>query len=85
MHKNWYVYIVQCSDGSLYTGITVDLDRRLNEHNTSNKGAKYTRSRRPVQMMYSETHETRSLASKREYAIKQLTRKEKLNLLKINA
>jgi putative endonuclease len=85
MHKKWYVYIVQCSDGSLYTGITVDLDRRLNEHNTSNKGAKYTRSRRPVQMMYSETHETRSLASKREYAIKQLTRKEKLNLLKINA
>jgi|TARA_B110000305_G_C19348390_1_gene592901 putative endonuclease len=83
--KEWYVYIVQCSDGSLYTGITVDLDRRLNEHNTSNKGAKYTRSRRPVQMMYSETHETRSLASKREYAIKQLTRKEKLNLLKINA
>jgi|TARA_B110000914_G_C15289458_1_gene365936 putative endonuclease len=85
MHKKWYVYIVQCVDGSLYTGITVDLDRRLNEHNTSNKGAKYTRSRRPVQMMYSETHETRSLASKREYAIKQLTRKEKLNLLKINA
>tara|TARA_B100000768_G_C11263915_1_gene370111 strand:+ start:43 stop:297 length:255 start_codon:yes stop_codon:yes gene_type:complete len=83
--KEWYVYIVQCSDNSLYTGITVDLDRRLNEHNTSNKGAKYTRSRRPVQMMYSETHETRSLASKREYAIKQLTRKEKLNLLKINA
>ena len=83
MHKKWYVYIVQCVDGSLYTGITVDLDRRLNEHNT--KGAKYTRSRRPVQMMYSETHETRSLASKREYAIKQLTRKEKLNLLKINA
>jgi putative endonuclease len=83
--KEWYVYIVQCSDGSLYTGITVDLDRRLNEHNTSNKGAKYTRSRRPVQMVYSETHETRSLASKREYAIKQLTRKEKLNLLKINA
>jgi len=85
MHKDWYVYIVQCSDGSLYTGITVDLVRRLGEHNTSNKGAKYTRSRRPVQMMYSETHETRSLASKREYAIKQLTRKEKLNLLKINA
>ena len=85
MHKKWYVYIVQCSDGSLYTGITVDLDRRLNEHNTSNKGSKYTRSKRPVQMMYSETHETRSLASKREYAIKQLTRKEKLNLLKINA
>ena len=82
MHKKWYVYIVQCSDGSLYTGITVDLDRRLNEHNTSNKGSKYTRSRRPVQMMYSETHETRSLASKREYAIKQLSRSEKLILNK---
>ena len=84
MHKKWYVYIVQCIDDSLYTGITVDLDRRLDEHNTSNKGAKYTRSRRPVQMMYSETYETRSIASKREHAIKKLTRKEKLNLLKIN-
>lgn len=80
--KEWYVYIVQCSDKSLYTGITVDLDRRVLEHNTSNKGAKYTRPRRPVQLVYSETHEDRSSASKRESAIKKLSRAEKLTLLK---
>lgn len=80
--KEWYVYIVQCSDKSLYTGITVDLDRRVLEHNTSNKGAKYTRPRRPVQLVYSEAHEDRSSASKRESAIKKLSRAEKLTLLK---
>jgi len=80
--NEWYVYILKCSDGSLYTGITVDLDRRLNEHNNSKKGAKYTRARRPVQMMYSERCENRSLASKREAAIKKLSRSEKLTLLK---
>ncbi len=80
--NEWYVYILKCSDGSLYTGITVDLDRRLDEHNNSKKGAKYTRARRPVQMMYSETYENRSLASKREAAIKKLSRSEKLTLLK---
>lgn len=80
--KEWYVYIVQCSDKSLYTGITVDLDRRVLEHNTSNKGAKYTRPRRPVQLVYSEAHEDRSSASKRESAIKKLSRAEKLILLK---
>jgi len=80
--NEWYVYILKCSDGSLYTGITVDLDRRLNEHNNSKKGAKYTRARRPVQMIYSETYENRSLASKRESAIKKLSRSEKLTLLK---
>jgi putative endonuclease len=80
--KEWYVYIVQCSDKSLYTGITVDLDRRVLEHNTSNKGAKYTRPRRPVQLVYSETYEDRSSASKRESAIKKLNRVEKLALLK---
>jgi len=80
--NRWYVYILQCSDDSLYTGITVDLDRRLDEHNNSKKGAKYTRARRPVQMMYSETYENRSLASKRESAIKKLSRSEKLTLLR---
>jgi putative endonuclease len=80
--NEWYVYILQCSDGSLYTGITVDLDRRLDEHNNSKKGAKYTRARRPVQMMYSEIYENRSLASKRESAIKKLSRSEKLTLLR---
>ena len=80
--KEWYVYIVQCSDKSLYTGITVDIDRRVLEHNTSNKGAKYTRPRRPVQLVYSEAYEDRSSASKRESAIKKLSRAEKLTLLK---
>ena len=82
MNKDWYVYIVKCSDNSLYTGITVDLERRVEEHNTSNKGAKYTRSRRPVHLVYSETQHDRSSASKRESAIKKLSRSEKLILLK---
>jgi len=79
--SQWWVYIVRCSDGSLYTGITVDKDRRVNEHNTSNKGAKYTRPRRPVQLVYSEKQENRSLASKRESTIKKLTRNDKLSLI----
>ena len=80
--KAWFVYIVECSDKSLYTGITVDLDRRVLEHNTSNKGAKYTRPRRPVQLVYSETYEDRSSASKRESALKKLSRSDKLTLLR---
>jgi len=82
MNKDWYVYIVKCSDNSLYTGITVDLERRVEEHNTSKKGAKYTKSRRPVHLVYSETHQDRSSASKRESAIKKLSRSEKLILNK---
>lgn len=78
----WYVYIVQCRDGSLYTGITVDLDRRVLEHNTSKKGAKYTRSRRPVQLVYSEELLDRSSALKREAAIKKISRENKLKLIK---
>ena len=79
--KDWKVYIVKCSDASLYTGITTDLDRRINEHNTSKKGAKYTSSRRPVHLVYSETQPNRSLASKRESAIKKLNRSDKLILI----
>lgn len=79
--KVWYTYILQCVDDSLYTGITTDLDRRLSEHNTSNKGAKYTRTRRPVILKYWETFDSRSTASQREYEIKQLSRKSKLNLI----
>ena len=77
----WYVYVVKCSDNSLYTGITTDINRRVNEHNTSNKGAKYTRTRRPVELKYHEEFTDRSTASKREYAIKKLSRKQKLNLI----
>jgi len=77
----WYVYVIRCSDNSLYTGITTDINRRVNEHNTSNKGAKYTKTRRPVELKYYEEFTDRSTASKREYAIKKLTRKQKLNLI----
>ena len=81
MDKYWWTYIVQCNDGSLYTGITTDLERRVNEHNSSNKGAKYTKTRRPVKLVYSETHTDRSTSSKRESAIKKLNRIDKLKLI----
>jgi putative endonuclease len=73
--------MLQCSDSTYYTGITTDLQRRVFEHNHSLKGAKYTRSRRPVVLVYSETHENKSSASKREYAIKKLSRIQKRQLI----
>ena len=78
----WWVYMVSCSDGSLYTGITTNVERRISEHNTSKKGAKYTRNKRPVRLVYSEAQSDRSTASKREYFIKKLSRDEKLKLIK---
>ena len=78
--KNWYVYILRCKDGTLYTGSTDDVQRRLAVHN-SGKGAKYTRGRLPVEVVYAEACESYSAALKREYAIKQLTRLEKLNMI----
>jgi len=78
----YYVYILQCSDNSLYTGITTDLERRIFEHNNSDKGAKYTKIRRPVILVYNEKCENRSDASKREYEIKKLTRTQKLKIIK---
>ena len=77
---SWYVYMLRCNDGSLYTGVTTDLQRRLNEHNTSSKGAKYTRARRPVELVYHEQAETRAEACQREYCIKQLNAADKLKL-----
>lgn len=77
----WVVYVVRCADGSLYTGITTDLDRRLHEHNHTPKGARYTRRRRPVCLAYHEHHETRAAASRREHAIKQLGRHQKESLI----
>jgi len=79
--KEYIVYIVRCADRTLYTGITKDLDRRIDEHNSSDKGAKYTKIRRPVVLVYDELQSDRSLASKREYAIKKMSRKEKLELV----
>ncbi|MCK4875524.1 MAG: GIY-YIG nuclease family protein [Sulfurimonas sp.] len=74
--------MLKCSDDTLYTGITTDLDRRVEEHNTSPKGAKYTRIRRPVELVYSEVTEDKSSASKRELEIKKLSRIQKLELVK---
>jgi putative endonuclease len=74
--------MLKCSDESLYTGITTDLIRRVDEHNNSPKAAKYTRIRRPVELIYYENCEDKSSASKREYEIKQLTRIQKLSLIK---
>ena len=80
MDKPWYVYILQCGDGTLYTGITDDVQRRLKAHQTG-KGAKYTRGRGPLKLCYQETCEDRSTASRRECVIKQMTREEKLLLI----
>jgi len=78
----WYVYILRCQDDSLYTGVCTDLERRVQEHNQCNKkGARYTRARRPVNMVYQEDCENRSEACKREAAIKKLQRKQKLLLI----
>jgi len=78
----YYVYMVRCADDTLYTGITTELERRVEEHNSSDKGAKYTRARRPVVLVFSEAHANRSLASKREYEIKKkMSRKEKIRLI----
>jgi predicted GIY-YIG superfamily endonuclease len=77
---DWYVYIVRCADDSLYTGITRDLNERVATHNTG-KGGRYTRSRLPVELVYSEAAKDRSIASRREHAIKSLPRPAKLELI----
>ena len=78
----YYVYIVECADKTLYTGIATELERRVEEHNNSEKGAKYTRVRRPVKLVYSEEYPDRSAASKREYEIKKkMSRTQKLKLI----
>ena len=78
---SWYVYIVRCKDNTLYTGISTDPAARVTEHNSSQNGAKYTRARRPVTLVYTEQALSRSAALKREFAIKQLSRQAKLDLI----
>jgi putative endonuclease len=78
---DWFVYIVRCADTSLYTGVTTDVSRRMAEHNAGVVGAKYTKTRRPVKLVYQEACESRSDAQKREAEIKQLSRQDKLKLL----
>src|SRR5258706_109645 len=76
----WFLYILRCSDGSLYTGITKDVKRRRQQHNAGT-ASRYTRSRRPVKMIYQETHPDQSSALKREAAIKAMNRREKLTMI----
>ena len=75
-----YIYILRCADGSLYTGWTNDLEKRLAAHR-SGKGGKYTRARLPVELVYSERYDTKQAAMRREWEIKQLPREEKLSLI----
>ncbi|MEQ1561146.1 MAG: GIY-YIG nuclease family protein [Nitrospira sp.] len=79
--KKYFFYILECRDKSLYSGITVDLERRVREHNFSKLGAKYTRVRRPVKIVFSKRFGSRSLASKEEARVKKLSRAEKIKML----
>lgn len=81
MDKIYYVYILECQDGSFYTGISVDPEKRLKEHLGSKQGAKYTKAHKPIGIVYLESCQNRSMASRREYEIKQLTKAEKIDLV----
>ncbi|MEM7082811.1 MAG: GIY-YIG nuclease family protein [Pseudomonadota bacterium] len=81
---NWHVYIVECADRTLYTGISTDVDRRISLHNAG-RGAKYTRVRRPVSLVYREVASDRGSALRREYAIKQLSAQQKRQLIQQHA
>lgn len=81
--QNWYVYLLRCADNSLYCGITTNLEKRLRQHNGELVGgAKYTKTRQPVELVYHESSESRKLASQREYQIKKLSKLQKEQLLK---
>ena len=80
--KNWYVYIVRCCDSSLYTGVTIDVNRRIDEHNNNDRlGAKYTRARRPVELVYERSFDTRVEACQFEYQIKNMSKQQKEQLV----
>lgn len=78
---SWFVYIVRCNDNTLYTGVAKDLAKRLQQHNHGNDGAKYTRGRRPVELVYQEHAASRSVAQQREYSIKRLSAAQKRQLI----
>lgn len=80
MEQIWYLYMLRCRDGSLYTGITTDVEKRLEQHR-SGKGAKYTRGRGPLELVYREECGSHSDALKREWEVKGLSRQEKLRLI----
>lgn len=78
----WFVYMLRCSDDSLYTGVTTDVTRRVAEHNGTTKGAKYTKARQPVTLVYTKKAKDRSGAQIKEAQIKKMSREDKLALLK---
>lgn len=77
----WWVYLLRCNDNSLYAGVTTDVHRRIDEHNNSKLGAKYTRAKRPISLAYLEEADNKSTACKREYQIRQLTKLKKEQLV----
>ena len=79
--SKWKLYVLKCVDGTLYTGITTDVTRRLHEHNSTKKGAKYTRSRRPVKLVYTKSFDNRSLVCKAEARFKKLNRPAKMTII----
>lgn len=79
----YYIYILKCADGTYYTGSTNNIEKRVKAHNVAKTGAKYTKSRRPVQLIYMEEFQTKSEALIREHAIKQLSHKQKQTLIKL--
>lgn len=81
MNKSYFVYIVSCNDGSFYTGYAADVEKRVLVHNNGKTGAKYTKTRRPVTLVYSEELPSRSAAMKREYALKKLSHNQKVQLV----
>lgn len=81
---SWYVYMVRCNDDTLYTGTTTDIKNRLKQHNSGKRGAKYTKSRRPVCLVFAERSCCRSAALKREYHIRNLSLAQKLRLISGN-
>ncbi len=84
--SQWHVYVLRCADNSLYTGVALDVYKRLDEHNGITKnGAKYTHARRPVELVYQEPANSRSDACKREYVIRNLKKTQKEKLIKINS
>ncbi len=80
--NGWHIYIVRCHDGTLYTGITKNLERRIAEHNSDQGGAKYTRSRKPVKLVYAEPVDSRTTAARREYQLKKMSLAQKRALIK---
>lgn len=81
MGDNWYLYVLECVDNTLYTGITTDVHRRLHEHNNTSRGAKYTRSRRPSRVVFCHPFDSRSSAAKAEYRFRKLTKSKKQKII----